>query len=255
MQYIYGVKSRMSATTIAGQAYHHALEHFFKAKKEGKELSLPDLEILAFEFIDERDANIWKIQKTVPTVEEGKIKANKTVVALLKNFISEIGIYLDNVEEIVDVEVFCDDFLTINGVDIPLPCGAKIDLVVKLKNGKYAVIDHKSKDKFSTEEEMKLAIGIQAITYVTAYEAKTGLTVDEVIFIQNKYSENRDKSPQLYSFSLAIDEDTRRLYEHMLYEPLRKLIQAVNDPDYVYIINDSDTMADRAELYSCRDFK
>lgn len=249
MQYIYNIKSRMSPTTIAGQAYHHALEHFFKAKKDNQTLTLPDLEILAYEYIDNLEANTWKIQKTTPTVEECKQKANITVTALLKNFFSELGTYLDDVEEIIDVEVFCDDFLVINGVDIPLPCGAKIDLVVKLKNGKHAVIDHKSKSVFTSEDEMRLAVGIQAITYVVAYEAKTGLTVDEVIFIENKHSQNRDKSPQLNSFSLSIDDDTRRLYEALLYEPLRRMITAVNDPDYVYIINDADMMADRAELY------
>lgn len=248
-QYVYGNKSRQSATTVAGQAYHHALEYFFKAKKEGEELTLPDLEILAYEFIDNVDANIWKIQKTTPTVDECKQKANQTVTSLLKNFFSEIGIYLDEIEEIVDVEVFVDEFVNINGVDIPLPVGAKLDLVVKLKSQKHAVLDHKSKAQFTDESEMRLAVGIQAITYVVAYEAKTGLTVDEVIFIENKYSQNRDKSPQLNSFTITIDEDTRRLYEALLYEPLRRMITAVNDPDHVYLINDSDMMADRAEIY------
>lgn len=248
-QYIYNNKSRQSATTVAGQAYHHALEHFFKAKQVGEELSLPDLEILAYEYIDGIDANIWKIQKTTPTVDDCKQKANTTVTSLLKNFFSEIGIYLDEIEEIVDVEIFVDEFVVINGVEIPLPCGAKIDLIVKLKNGKHAVIDHKSKAQFTDESEMRLAVGIQAITYLVAYEAKTGLTVDEVIFIENKHSQNRDKSPQLSSFTITIDEDTRRLYEALLYEPLRRMITAVNDPDYVYLINDSDMMADRAELY------
>lgn len=248
-QYIYNNKSRQSATTVAGQAYHHALEHFFQSKKEGEDMSLPDLEILAYEYIDNLDANIWKIQKTTPTVDDCKQKANQTVTSLLKNFFSEIGVYLDEIEEIVDVEVFVDEFVRINGVDIPLPCGAKIDLVVKLKNGKHAVIDHKSKSVFTSEDEMRLSVGIQAITYVVSYEAKTGLTVDEVIFIENKHSQNRDKSPQLNSFTITIDDDTRRLYEALLYEPLRRMITAVNDPDYVYIINDADMMADRAELY------
>ena len=36
----------------------------------------------------------------------------------------------------------------------------------------------------------------------------------------------------------------------MLYEPLRRMVQAVGDPDYVYTINDSDNLSDKAELYS-----
>ena len=38
MAYIFGVYGKSSATTIAGQAYHHALKYFFDNKKEGKEL-------------------------------------------------------------------------------------------------------------------------------------------------------------------------------------------------------------------------
>lgn len=249
MVHLYGQKAKISATTISGQAYHHALDNFFSAKKVNEILTLPDLEIVAFEYIDAVDANIWKLQKTTPTIEDCKKTATQTTVALLNNFFGEIGVYLDYIDEIIDVEVYCDEFLIINGVEIPLPWHGKLDLVVKTKAGKIAIIDHKSKKSFTGEDEMKLSIGLQAITYVVGYETKTGLIVEEVCFIENKYSQNRDKSPQLQAFLLSLDNNTRRLYEALLYEPLKRLITAVNDPDYVYLINDSDNMVDRAELY------
>ena len=56
-----------------------------------------------------------------------------------------------------------------------MPCVVKIDLIAKLKDGKIVVIDHKSKSTYSSEEEMALSIGKQAITYVNAYEEHTGL--------------------------------------------------------------------------------
>jgi len=249
MTSIYGYTIKNSSTTVAGTAYHNALQFYFQSLKEGNTLDLADLEAVAFDTIDETPANKWKVQKTTPSIAECKIKACKTATALLKFFIKEVGIYTDQIEEILDVEVFGSEYVTINGVEIPLPCNFKIDLVVKLKSGKVAVIDHKSKNSFSSEEEMKLFIGRQAITYVNCYESKTGIAVDEVWFVENKYSENRDKSSQLNCFRIELDKDNRRLYEALLYEPLKRMLEAVNDPDYVYMINDSDNLVDSAEIY------
>lgn len=249
MNYLFGIYSKSSATTIAGQAYHNALEYFFTNLKEGKTLDLVELEKSAFSYIENAAANQWKIQKSTPTIEECQKKAFSTVSVLLRNFISELSSYLDDIEEILEIEVRCEEFLTINGVDIPLPCHAKIDLVVKTKSGKIAIIDHKSKNAYTGEDEMTLSIGVQAITYIKCYEEKSGLTVDEVWFVENKYSINKDKTPQLNVFKLTLDENTRKLYEALLYEPLKRMIEAVNNPDYVYIINESDNYVDKAELY------
>lgn len=249
MQFIYGQYGKSSATTIAGQAYHFALDRFFKSFQAGERLDIAQLEILAYEHINNTPAHYWKIQKTVPTVFEAIEKCTKTTNALLKNFFGELSTYIDEIEEILDVEVYCDEFLTVNGVDIPLPCHSRIDLVAKLKNQRVVIIDHKSKDRFSDPQEMKLGIGVQAITYINCYESKTAYPIDEVWFIENKYSMNKDGSKQLNKFIVEITPDVRKLYEAILYEPLKRMISAVNDPDYVYIINDSDNFVDKAEMY------
>lgn len=249
MSYIFGCDTRMSATTIAGQAYHAALESYFLNKKNGNILSLPDLEIVAFNYIEEVRGNTWKLQKTTPTVDECRKKATVTVSALLKNFYGELSTYEDSIKEVLAVELYCDEFITVNGVDIPLPCHCKIDLVIRTIEDKIAIIDHKSKAAYTGEDEIGLSIGIQAITYIKCYEAVSGLSVDEVWFVENKYSQNKDKSRQMSAFKISLDFDTRRLYEALLYEPLRRMVAAVNDPDYVYLINDSDNYVDRAELY------
>jgi hypothetical protein len=249
MSYIYGIYSKKSATTVSGEAYHYALEYYFTRLKEGEKLDMAALEMLAYNLIDEVKVTDWKLQKTTPTVEDCKLKASSTVTTLLKNFLGEVATYEEDVAEILDVEVFCSEFLTINGVDIPMPCHSKIDLVVKTKSGSIAIIDHKSKTSYTPEDEIALAIGRQAITYIKSYEAKIGKQVDEVWFFENKISENRDKSPQIYPFKIVVDQNARRLYEALLYEPLRRMISAVNDPDYIYLINDNDNFVDRAELY------
>lgn len=249
MQYVYRCYGKSSATTIAGQAYHNALNLYFLNLKDGIITDLVTLETAAFTHIDNVPAAYWKIQKTTPTVEECKIAATKTVTQLLNNFMTQIQIYQDEIKEVISCEMGITSWLTINGVDIPMPCHLVIDLVIRTNDEKIVIIDHKSKSVFTDEKELRFTIGKQAITYVLGYEEHTGQTVDEVWFVENKSSQNKDKSPQLRSYKTKMDTDSRRLYEALLYEPLRKMIAAVGDPDYVYMINDRDNLSDTAEIY------
>lgn len=249
MSYIFGIYGKNSATTVAGNAYHSALRHYFGSKKDNTVVDLVSLEAWAFSYIDGVAANDWKLQKTSPTVEECQKKSCKTVSDLLRNFYGERATYEDDIEELLGVELELEEFLTINGVDIPMPCRGVLDLVVRTKGERIAIVDHKSKNTFTGDDEIALSIGIQAITYVKLYEARTGIKVDEVWFIENKYSQNKDKSPQLCSTKITIDDNTRKLYEALLYEPLKRMVEAVSDPDYTYLINESDNYVDKAELY------
>lgn len=248
MIYIYGYRSKSSATTEAGKAYHESLKGYFKAKKEGLILSLPEIEEIAFSYIEEIPANNWKLQKTTPTVDESKLKAIKTVTALLANFYKEKGSYEDHIAKVLDVELYLTDYLTINGVDIPMPCNMMIDLVFESTEGKTVILDHKSKNAFSSVEELSLSIGKQAITYVKGYESYSGIVIDEVWFAENKYSKNKTGEPQINIFRVILDDNTRKLYEVLLYEPLKRMVEAVSNPDYVYLINDSDNFVDKAEI-------
>jgi S-DNA-T family DNA segregation ATPase FtsK/SpoIIIE len=249
MQYVYNEFGKSSSTTIAGQAYHKSLESYFLNLKEGVVSDLVTLEQIAFDYIDNVKANYWKIQKTTPTIEECRIKATKLVSQLLNNFMSEIEIYQSEIKEVICAEIRLTTWLTINGVDIPLPCHMVIDLVIRTNDGKLVIIDHKSKVAFTDEAEIKFSIGKQAIIYALGYESEFGEKIDEVWYIENKTSVNRDKSDQLVLSKSIMDESTMRLYEAMIYEPLKRMIEAVSNPDYVYMINDNDNMTDKAELY------
>lgn len=249
MQYVYCIKGKSSATTIAGTAYHEALKLYFECLAGNIVLDIAALEARAFQVINEVPANMWKLQKTTPSVEESVSEACKTVSALLLNFLSEISVYTAEIDEIIGTEMYLDEWLNINGVDIPLPFHLKIDLTIRTKDGKKVIIDHKSKKTFTDEKEIVFSSGKQAITYVLGYEMATGETIDEVWFIENKFSKNRDKTPQLICSKIALDADTRRLYEAMLYEPTRRVLEAVSNPDYVYLINESDNLTDTAELH------
>ena len=248
-QYIYGEKSRKSARTIAGLAYHHALDFYFSNKKDGNILSLPELEALAYDFIDQIKPKEWKIQKTNPTVDACILTAGTLATKFLNNFYQEKSKYEDDIKEILFVEQYLSKFLTINGVDIPIICNMKIDLIVLTHDDKVAIVDHKSKDKFTSDDEIAYKIGKQAIIYTKGTEsAHEHLKVDEAWFAENKDSKNEDGSSQIIIHKVKMDENVRTIYEMQLYEIVREMYHAVSDPDHVYILNESDNLADQAEL-------
>lgn len=249
LMYIYNMPSKLSVVSVAGQAYHSALDIYFSYIKNGLDIDIVDLEQQAFEYIEDIPADMWKIQKTTPSIEECISSTIKTCSMLINNFMSEIDVYLSEIGKIIGSEQKLDVWLNINGVDIPLPCHMIIDLIIETKDGKKVIIDHKSKKIFSNEQDIKFSASKQAIIYTLGYEEETGKKIDEVWFIENKYSKNRDKSSQLQLFKIKMDDDTRRLYEAMLYEPLRRMIEAVSEPDYVYLINENDNFIDKAEIH------
>lgn len=249
--YIYCETGKRSISSVAGNAYHEALRVFFQNYNTLKEeQSLTDLTQVAYNYLDEIDANAWRLTDKFQTVEQAQAEATRLVTALLTNFYSEKSIYCDNIDTVLDVETKTETWVTVNGVDIPLPLHFIVDLAIRTKDGKTVIIDHKSKSAYTAQDELVLVHGQQAITYVLGYESvNVGSHVDEVWFIENKASQNRDKSEQCKLFRLIMDEDSRRLHEYYLYQPLRRMIEAVSDPDYIYTINNADNLADKAELY------
>ncbi len=249
MQNIYCEPYRKSATSVAGSAYHKALQYYFGEKKEGRTLDIVTLQEVAYNEIEGVYPNQWKIQKTTPTIESCRIKAIDIITKLLNNFFADISVYESEIKEVLHIELRFEELLTINGVEIPIPCHGIIDLVFLTNDNKRVVLDHKSITSYTDEKELNFSIGKQAITYVNGYEKKHGDTIDEVWFVENKASKNKDGSPQLHCFKIAMNNDTRKLYEALLYEPLKRMIEAVSDSNYVYMINQDDNFVDKAEMY------
>lgn len=250
MAYIYREKEAGSISSIAGSAYHAALKEFFSSYVKGVEPKVVDLTAWAYAYLDERGANEWRLTSKFPTVEQAKAEATRLVNILLQSFAAEHSTYTDDIAGVEAVEYKLDQWVVVNGVDIPLPLHAIIDLVVTLKDGKKVIIDHKSKSAYTDEKELALTHGQQAITYVKAWESCfPDEPVSEVWFIENKTSKNSDGGAQMRKHVFVMDSDNRRLFEALLYEPLRRMLQAVSDPDYIYTINTSDKLSDMAVLY------
>lgn len=250
MQYIYCERDRKSISSIAGSAYHEALKEFFSIWKPGVQPEFVALTAVAYGYLDEVPANDWKTTDKFPTAEAAKAEATSKVNNLLKYFCEEVGTYTGDIAEVLHVETRFEEWVTVNGVDIPLPLHAVIDLVVRLKDGRVVIIDHKSKSKYTDGDEVALVHGQQAMTYVEAYEtANPTEEVSEVWFVEAKESKNKDGSAQLRKHVISIDRNSRMLYEALLYEPLKRMCEAVSNPDYVYTINTSDNFIDKAVLY------
>lgn len=249
MRYLYGVYGKMSATAVAGHAYHSALEWFFGQTVRGEVADIVDMQLAATARIDDVPAYSWKIQKTRPDVESCIAAATSNAYKGIENYMAEKSILMDEMKNILGIEEHITEWLTVNGVSIPLPCNMVIDLVIETEDGKRVIVDHKLKTTYTSDDDLNFVIGKQAITYVLGYEAKYGKQIDEVWFVENKISKNRDSSPQMKLHKTVMDNGTRRLYEAMLYEPLRRMIEAVSDPDYIYVINDTDNFTSKAELY------
>ena len=247
--HIYNERSRKSAGTVAGNAYHEALAFYFQNIQQSIPTTVTTMEQIAFLYIDSITADKWKIQKETPSIEACVIKATKIATSLIKNFFDDIEIYIEEIDEVLGVELRANEWITLNGVEIPLPCHAVVDLVIRLKNGKIVIVDHKSKKAYTGDDELAYVGGKQAITYVLTLESKMDIKVDEVWYVENKYSQNKDKSPQLRKCVIDLDKNKRMLYESMLYENVKRMLEAVQDPDYVYLINDSDSFEDKTELY------
>ena len=212
---IYREPSKSGVSSVAGNAYHKALEFYFCGLQNERVLTLPELEKIAYEYIDTFPANNWKLGKTTPTVAESITAATKTATALLANFVKEADVYTADIAEVIAVETPYIEWLTINGVDIPLPCHCKIDLVVRLVDDRIIIIDHKAKKSYTPDEEKALIFGKQGITYYKNLEAN-GIIADEIWFIENKSSINKDGSPQLQCHKILLDDNTIRLYEVLL---------------------------------------
>ena len=251
MEYIYGERQRKSIVSVAGSAYHEALKSFFGTARDGAQNPSPvDLTECAYASIESVAWNEWKLSKRFPTVEAAYGEALRITNSLISNFCSECSVYTERISKVLSVEDKESAWVTVNGVDIPMPLHFVADLVVETVDGKTVIIDHKGKSAYTSDQEAALTHGQQAITYVLGWEAKhPGDKVDEVWFIENKWSKNSDGSPQLKLIQVPMDADSRRFYEYNLYLPLRRMIEAVSDPDYIFVTNNYDNMCDLAVLY------
>lgn len=248
-----------SLASIIGSVYHRVLMEFFRDYKDGIKMTYEDLTVLALDFLNDISAEEYRPQKN-KTIEQLKIEGIKALNSAIQNFYSEFESYAEEIKEILFVEEKFLEFIIINGIEIPLPLKGIPDLVFINKNGELAIIDHKCKKNYTLEKDINLHYSNGSIAYIlliNAYlkqnpkiikkypKAKKG--VQKFYYYENKYTQNRDGSHQIRQIPIDVKE-SGQLYEQIFFEGIMRLIEAVQNPDHIYLMNPSDFFVDGEEM-------
>lgn len=262
-QYIYKVyDEKRSVSSIIGSCYDDAVTEFFeKYKESGKKLGFDALSIKANQSLDNFDDDQYK-PSTIKTLEEQKSECQKKINFLLTSFLEEVDSYLDEIQEILFIQKAIITYITLDGIDIPIPLKMIADLIFINKKGELCIADHKARGKYTDEADVHVTCSKQATAYdkgVSAYilhpdnaeilkkypKAKNG--VKWFYYYENKHAKNKDGSRQIRRIDIEINE-TSKMYEAILFEGVWKMLRAVQDPDYIYLMNPDDYFTDKAEL-------
>jgi len=262
-KYIFKIYDQTSGLSqIIGSAYHKALEEYFISyKEEGIQTTFDALVMICYEYIESIPATNWRPQ-VKKTIEELKAEAIKRVNFLIKSFLAEVDTYLSDIQEILFVEKSFTEFVTLDGIDLPLPFKFKMDIGYIDKEGYLCVSDHKAKKNYTKEEDVNMDCANQSIGYAVGLksvferEEYAGLVkkypkikegVKRFNYYENKYSKNMDGSSQIKRISIDIG-DSSQMYEAMLFDGVWRVLRAVQDPDYVYLMNKNDYFQDKGEM-------
>ncbi|MEE8151293.1 MAG: DNA translocase FtsK [Nitrosomonadaceae bacterium] len=251
-----------SSSQVVGTCYHLTLKSFFEEWRDyKKKLSIERMLEIAYKELDEVELVDYKVYINKNS-QEVKDDAQKKINNLILQFLEEVDVYLDDIKEIIFIEERVTEFVTLNGVDLPLPIKLIPDLIYINNKDELCGLDHKSKGLYTKENEKHLHFAFQSTGYDLGVSAhllrpeyaslvkkypKIEEGMKQFRFYENKFSKNRDKTPQIHAHQVNIDE-TRELYEAILFEPVWRIIHAVQDPDYVYLMNPMDFFEDGGEI-------
>ena len=261
-KYIFRVRDKdQSLSSIIGRVYHKVLMAFFKQYRDTKQkMTYDQLCFIAHAELGRIGANQYRPQKG-KQISELQNEALKRVNALVQNFLQEFDSYEAEIEEIIFVEESFKEFVTINGIEIPLPLKMTPDVVFVRKGTlTLAVFDHKAKKNYTPEKDIILRLSNQSIGYKLGLDVtikkytqwlekypRLAEGVKDFFYYENKYTENRDGSRQIRQIPIDM-EASAPLYEQLIFEGVFRLIEAVQNPDYVYLMNPHDFFEDGGDM-------
>lgn len=253
---IKGFKS--SPSSLIGTGYDEALQVFFALFKEGRSITLEEMVLVGMEVVYETPANRIKLGAKTPTVEAVFQHVAKTLPFVIKSFLEEVDTYTDDIGEILFINKRFKEAVTLNGVEIPIPCVFVPDLVYRNKSEKLAVLDHKAVYAYTQKDAVIYKYAGQATTYLVGLEKHIGESVEEFNFFENKTTLNSRGAnkgmAQIRKIPIPLNAENRRMYESMLYEAVREVYHAAKDPDKVYLANPNDMFMQGEEKAELLDF-
>lgn len=241
-----------SLASHIGDVYHHALMEFFRHYQGSKErLGYDSLLQIAHSKLDQIGADEWKPQKLLTIVEQ-QLEALQRVNFMIENFLAEFDSYENEIQEVLFVETSFKEFVTINDIDVPVPLKFRPDLVFITKCGELAVLDHKGKRSYTEEKDIIMKYSNQAIGYKLGIDVAiqrfediirryplAAEGVKKFYFYENKYTANRGGDRQIKQIPMDLAQHGQ-LFEQILFEGLFRMMEAVQNPDYVYLMNPHD---------------
>jgi len=260
-KYIYkDYEKEKSLPSIIGDTYHHALMKFFEQVSAGNgAMTYDELMMIAHEKLETFGADEYRPQVKL-SIAELQLKALASVNFLIESFLAEYHAYSSFIGEILFIEAVFKEFVQLNGIDVPIPLKAKIDLVFIDKKGYLCILDHKSVHSYTPEKNVIKKYSNQSIGNKLALDefvrrnpelfakwpkAKQG--VKHFYYYENKYSKNKDGSNQIQQIPMDLKK-SGQLFEQILFEATFRLIEAVQNPDYVYLMNPNDVMEDGQKI-------
>lgn len=260
-RYIFRDRSKdESVSQIIGKVYHKTLMHFFKNWQEnGVKMDYDQLCFTAHAELGKIGANRYRPQKG-KMISDLQNDALKAINFALQNFLQEFDVYENEIAEILFVEKSFQEFVTINGIEIPLPLKIIPDIVFIHKDGTLAILDHKAKKNWTSEKEVTLRYSNQSIGFKLGLDvaikkypeiiARWPLVlkgVQHFYFYENKFTKNRNGARQIKQIPIDMNE-SKNLFEQLLFEGVFRLVEAVQNPDYVYLMNPHDYFEDAGEI-------
>lgn len=251
-----------SVSAIIGSVYHAVLMEFFRrVMLRGEKMNLDELAFAAHAELAMYGADQYRPQKKL-TIEQLQQEALKRVNEAVKSFLAEYSAYEEEIGTILFVEESFKVLVKINDVSIPLPLKIKPDLVFINKKGELCILDHKAKKNWSDESDIHLRYGNQAISYSLGINQAildfpdiiksfpgAAAGVKHFFFYENKYVKNMNGARQIKQIPIDI-EKSGPLLEQILFEGVFRMIEAVQNPNYVYLMNPDDFFQDSGEITS-----
>lgn len=266
-------ESLESASRMAGTMYDECCNHIAIAIMQGNPIpTIEELTLVGIAKMEEVPPNKWKVPPT-KTLEKVIAETSRRFTIALDSLFAEMSSIFGDVKEIITLQGYYDQeaheyrslraWIQLFGRDIPLPYSFRPDMVYINHEDELVIIDNKCVYQYTQENKINWKYGNQAIGYTLGIEAlvrqgefdewvkkypKMKEGVKHFYFLENKNSKNSDGSNQIRRIEIDITPENRRYYEWRLYEPTMKMLNAITDPNYIYVINESDMWADINQL-------
>lgn len=136
------------------------------------------------------------------TVIASREKLNEKFAFAFFGYIKEFD-YRKFVKEVVLVEKMLKHKIEVDGKVLPVPLKGSADLVYRDYKDRLIIRDHKITSTYSNPEAIDGAKLIQAAFNYFLVAAETGEVPYSMVYAEFKFSENKDKSPQMREFEIV----------------------------------------------------